>query len=341
MLEIDGSGGGGQLVRTALALSAVTGEAFRISGVRAERPSPGLRPQHLAAVQLLAAVTDADVSGAEVGSASFAFDPGPIQPGEHDVDIGTAGSITLLFDAVLPLVTVTDGPLVVRARGGTDVRWSPTMDYYRSVKIPLLRRYGLALAVDVDRRGFYPAGGGQANLRLWPSAVLPLDLPTPEEEAAARVSSVASADLADQDVAERQVAAAETALEAAGIAVQERRAASVAAVSTGSAITVRLDRGGAIAGADALGERGTPAETVGEQAVDRLASVIETGATVDEHLADQLLVFVGLTGGQYSVPAVNEHMSTNMTVLERFGCPISVRDDGAGAVVSGAGDSAT
>jgi len=341
VLEIDGSAGGGQLVRTALALSAVTGESFHITGVRAERPSPGLRPQHQAAVRLLASLTDADVSGAEVGSASFSFEPGAVEAGAHDVDIGTAGSITLLFDAVLPLATVADGPLVIQARGGTDVRWAPTLDYHRLVKLPLLRRHGLAVALDVERRGFYPAGGGEATLRLWPSTVRPLDLPTPRDPATAQVFSVASADLADRDVAPRQATAAETALDAADVAVREQRAASVDSVSTGSVIAVRLDRGQAIAGADALGEQGTPAETVAERAVDRLAPMIESGATVDEHLADQLLPFVGLTGGRYSVPTVSEHIWTNTTVLERFGTPVSVQDDGERAVVSGVGDSAT
>lgn len=334
MLEIDGSAGGGQIVRTALALSAVTGKAFSISDVRAERPNPGLRPQHLAAVRLLADVTDAQVADAGIGSTAFDFDPGLVQAGSYEADIGTAGSITLLFDTVLPLATVSDGPLAVRASGGTDVQWSPTMDYHRHVKLPLLRRHGLAVAVDVDRRGFYPEGAGAAALWLWPSELGSLDLPTNGEPETARLFSIASEDLADRDVAGRQAAAAKEALDARGIDVIERQTSSVESVSTGSAITIRLNRGQGIAGADALGERGTPAETVGERVVERIRPVIESGAAVDRHLADQLLLFLGLAGGRVSVPEVSEHVATNATVLKQFGYQVECEEEAGVAVVS-------
>lgn len=326
MLEIDGAAGGGQLVRTALSLSTVTGDPFRITDVRAERPNPGLRPQHVAAVRLLADVCDASVTGAEVGSETIEFEPGRVQAGSYEVDIGTAGSITLLFDAALPLATVLDGPLVVTARGGTDVKWSPPMDYFQSVKLPLLRRYGLAAAVDVDRRGFYPEGGGKATLRLWPSQLKPVDVPSPESSGAAHVYSIATDDLAERDVAERQARAAQAALDTLGVDIREGRSASVAATSTGSAIVVRLDRGPVTAGADALGERGTPAETVGDRAVNRIRSILDTGAAVDTHLADQLLVFIGLAGGRVTFPDAGDHVETNSAVLDRFGYPVTITE---------------
>lgn len=324
MLELDGSAGGGQLLRTAIALAAVTGQSVRLSGIRADRPTPGLRPQHLAAVDLLAAVTDADVSGARVDSTAIEFDPGAVSPGTYDVDIGTAGSVPLLFDAILPLAVIADGPLTVRARGGTDVRWAPTMDYLRHVKLPVLRRHGVGVAVDLDRRGFYPTGGGAATLRLWPADPGRFDVPAPDGPSTARVYSVATADLEDRAVAARQATAARTGLEAIGATVLECRASTVDATSTGSAVTVRLDRGASIVGADALGERGTPAETVGDRAGNRIRAVEASGAAVDAHLADQLLVFLAALGGELTLPSVTDHVRTNAVVLDRFGRPVTV-----------------
>lgn len=335
MLELDGSGGGGQLVRTALALSVLAGTPFRMEGIRGSRPNPGLRPQHLAAVELLAAAGDADVSGAMEGSGTLAFEPGDVRPGAYEVDVGTAGSVPLVFDAVLPLATAAGGRIAVRATGGTDVRWAPTMDYYRRVKLPLLRRFGLDAAVDLDRRGFYPAGGGEATLWLGSSELRPIDLDAAGPTEGARVYSVASSDLDDRDVADRQADTAVDGLSESGIDVLERTVQYADARSTGSAVLVRLDRGDAIAGFDRLGERGTPAESVGEGAVDAAWALEGSVAAVDEHMADQLLVFLALVGGRVAVPAVTDHVETNAAVLDAFGFDVSVDTTGTGPVLVG------
>jgi RNA 3'-terminal phosphate cyclase (ATP) len=146
MLDLDGSEGGGQLLRTALSLSAVETTPFRMTGVRGSRPEPGLMPQHLTAVETVAAVTDAEVTGAELGSEELTFEPGLPTGGDYEADVGTAGSVTLLFDALLPVSVAVEAPLAVRARGGTDVQWSPPLDYARLVKLPLLRRRGSTTA---------------------------------------------------------------------------------------------------------------------------------------------------------------------------------------------------
>lgn len=328
MLELDGSGGGGQLLRSALACSALTGQGFRMTGVRGGRSTPGLRPQHLAAVRAMAAICDADVDGDEQGSEAVAFRPGAIQPGEYEVDVGTAGSLTLLFDAVLPLATRIDAPLSLTATGGTDVRWSPPMDYLRRVKLPLLRRAGLGTAVDVDRRGFYPAGGGRATLRCWPSALSALDLAERGDRDGVRLYSTATTDLADADVAERQAATAADALAADGATVVERRASYVDAESPGSALVVRADYGNTAAGFDALGERGKPAEDVAREAVDAATGFHDGNAAVDEHLADQVLVLLGLGGGRVRIPAVTDHVESSLDLVGRFGLDVTVERDG-------------
>lgn len=319
MRTVDGAHGGGQLLRTALTLSALTGEPLEMAGIRGARPEPGLRPQHLAAVDLLSQICDATVTDVEIGTESLTFEPGATEPGRYEVDVGTAGSVTLLFDAVLPLATAVDGPLVVVAEGGTDVKWSPTMAYYRRVTVPLLRQHGLHVTVSVDRRGFYPAGGGRAILSIAPSTLAPLALGSRGPVESARVVSIESADLADHAVAQRQAEAVETRLAGTDVTVVERTLGTWAADSPGSAVCVRLDGAQAVAGFDALGERGTPAEDVGRSAADDALAFLAGEAAVDRHAADQLLVFLALAGGEVHIPSETDHVATARDLLETFG----------------------
>ena len=330
MLELDASTGGGQLVRSALSLSAVSGEAFRMEGVRANRPKSGLRPQHRTAVRAVAQVCDATVEGDDVGSETLTFEPETPSGGEVTVDIGTAGSVTLLFDALLPLATVLDDPLAVTARGGTDVKWSPPMAFYRRVKLPLLRRAGLAAAVDVARPGFYPAGGGEATLWLAPSTPSSLSLAERGAAAGVRVYSAASTDLADPEVAERQATTASERVEAAGHEVTERQVTYVDTLSPGSSLVVRADYENSLAGFDALGERGRPAEAVATRAVESFLDFHAGPGAVDEHLADQLLVFLGIAGGETTIPAVTDHVETNRDLLASFGYEVSLERSPSG-----------
>ncbi|WP_123537595.1 RNA 3'-terminal phosphate cyclase [Halosimplex salinum] len=333
MLEVDGSQGGGQLVRSALTLSMLSGEAVELDEVRGNRSTPGLKPQHLAAVETAADVADADVEGAEQGSERVTFEPGRIGGGRYEADIGTAGSVSLLFDTFLPLATRIDEPLSITATGGTDVKWSPPLAYYREVKLPLLRRFGLAAAVEVDRTGFYPVGGGRATLRLWPSSLSRIDLGSGLSQTGARVYSKAAAELADAEVAERQAAAATDALDGLGVETVEHRTTYVATSNPGSVVVVRLDGADSVAGFDAYGSPGTPAEEVSNRATDPLRRFLGSGAAVDVHLADQLLVFLGLAGGRVAVPGVSDHLSSSLDLLATFGQDVSVDDSGPAPVV--------
>lgn len=327
MIEIDGAAGGGQLLRTTLALSVITGEAVSISDIRGARETPGLRPQHLAAVRLLAEVSNAEVSEVDVGSTRLEFDPGHPQPGTYEATIGTAGSITLLFDTVLPIATVLDAPVTVDARGGTDVKWSPPMDFLRLVKLPLLRRHGLQAAVDVDRWGFYPEGGGAARLHLAPSTLTPIELDRGGAITGVRVYSKCSRSLADSDVADRQRRAAVERLVDRELPVVEETVAIAETRSPGSAIVLRLESGAALAGFDALGERGKPAEDVGEEAADRALEFLDGGGAVDSHLADQLLVFLALGAGSIPIPAVTDHIDTSLGLVEAFDQPVTLVEE--------------
>lgn len=333
MVELDGSQGGGGLVRTALTLAALTGEPFRIEEIRGARPNPGPRPQHLAAVRAVAQICDAEVTGNAQDSETLRFRPGALDGGSVAVDIGTAGSVTLLFDAVLPLAVGLDAPLSVTATGGTDVKWSPTAPYLQRVKLPLLRRFGLEATVEVDRTGFYPVGGGTATLRVAPSSLDPIVLSERGASVGACIFSKASTDLASRSVAERQATAAAEALAAQGVEIAERRVMSVDADSTGSALAIRLDYEETIAGFDALGERGKPAEEVGREAAEAARTFYAGSAAVDEHMADQLLVFLALAGGEASIPRVTDHVDTGRRLLSAFGTPVSAECRGDGTVL--------
>lgn len=372
MYDLDGSDAGGQFVRSALALSVLRNEPIRIENVRGDRPTPGLCHQHLAVLETMVEICDGEVSGAELGAETIAFDPdldaersercpatdaddGRLGGGHYTVDIGTAGSVTLLFDALLPLATVLDAPLSITVTGGTDVKWSPPIDYFRHVKLPLVSRYGLVAACEVDRRGFYPEGGGCATLRLAPSTLEPIDLTERGAIEGVRCYTTESASLADSDVAHRQFEGARKRLDGDGngdsiatgddrsgtdsggelpAGIGERQQTTAASDSPGSAIVIRVDHGTGIAGFDAYGERGKPAERVGDDAADAANRWLSGTAPVDRHTADQLLVFLAIAGGRLRVPAVTDHVATSRDLLDSFGFESTLATDGEAAIVS-------
>jgi RNA 3'-terminal phosphate cyclase (ATP) len=338
MLDLDGSAAGGQLVRTAVTMAVVEGRAVDVSDVRGGRPKPGLRPQHVTAVEAAAALSGAVVEGVDVGSDSFRFDPGdgPL-PADDAVEatVGTAGSLTLLFDVLLPLAAVTGAPFTVTATGGTDVAWSPPFAFLRRVKLPLLAAGGWDATVRLDRRGFYPAGGGRARLSVAPSRPTPLRLDGPADPRAVRVDAVATESLADAEVAARLARAAADGVGERAPGLDVSRHASYAPADSVGAVVVLVATGpGTRAGASALGERGVSAETVAERAVEALAAWLATDAPVDAHLADQLAVPVALAGGRVRVPRVTDHLASNVSVLQSFGRDVTVEETAEGVFLA-------
>ncbi|MFC6835783.1 RNA 3'-terminal phosphate cyclase [Halomarina ordinaria] len=335
-LVVDGSAGGGQVLRTALSLAAVTGRAVDVDDVRGSRPAPGLHPQHLACVECVAAACDATVEGAELESPAVAFDPGPIGGGDLRYDLPTAGSVSLLFDALLPLAVALDAPLTVTATGGTDVKWSPPLASLQHVKLPLLARVGLDATVTRERTGFYPAGGGKATLTVRPSTLSPLSLTERGPLERVAVHSRASASLAGAEVADRQANAAAEALSAVGFSTTIEEVAYDDTASPGSSLLLVGEYGGTRLGVDALGERGKPSEAVAADAVEAFEDLHEAGVVLDPHLADQLLVFLALAGGDLLAPAMTDHLRTNCDVLSAFGYEVTLEEhpDGTARVHS-------
>ncbi|WP_225334954.1 RNA 3'-terminal phosphate cyclase [Halomicrobium urmianum] len=337
MIEIDGSDGGGQLLRSAVAMAAVTGRSVRVEDVRGDRPDPGIKHQHRAAVAAVAACCDADVEGYELDSEVLSFDPGPVTGGDVAVEIPTAGSVTLVFDAVLPLAVALDEPLRVTATGGTDVRWSPASPFYRRVKLPLLARHGVVVRADLSRYGFYPEGGGEATLSLAPATPARLDLADRGERRGVHVVSVCTHDLAESDVARRQATAAVERLRAGSCEILSETVRRVDAPSPGSVALVRAEFEGSLAGFSALGEPGRPAEDVGETAADDALAFLDGPGAVDRHLADQLLPFLALAGGAVRIPRVTDHVESHLSLLRAFGFEIECEERAEGAVVRAPG----
>ena len=328
MLELDGGDGGGQLVRTALSLSALTGQAIRVENVRGSRPNRGLRPQHVAAVEAVGAATDATLDGVERESDAFSFAPEAVRGGTFTVDVGSAGSATLVCDAVAPLAVALDRPLTLTVRGGTDVKWSPPADFLRHVKLPLLRAVGVRADLSVHRRGFYPAGGGRLTLTLRPSSPSELRLSNRGPVERLSASAVASESLESASVAERMADAVRERLGDAGTAERpvETTARYVESDCPGAVVTLVADCGSSRAGFDAVGERGLPSEDVAGRAVEAFRSWRATGAPVDEHLGDQLLLWVALAGGELRLPRVTDHVRTNAETIRAFGYGLRVGD---------------
>ncbi len=342
MIRIDGSygEGGGQIIRTAVALSAVTGTEVTISNIRTNRPKPGLKAQHMTAIRTAADMTGARVSGLRPGSTELIFSPRDISGGHYNMDIGTAGSITLLLQCLMPVASAAQEPVSLDITGGTDVAWSPPVDYMSHVLVPVLSAMGLECSIELYRRGYYPRGGGRVTAIIHPSALRPVDLEKGtgmemrtememgmeiEKEMGkdkgkevgnepCTVAGISHSSNLPPHVARRQADAAAAALEKAGYSSSiDTRPSSFP--STGSGITLWCGH----AGGSALGKRGLPAEKVGRAAAGEIITELGSRAAVDVHLADQLIPYMGLArGGSFTVREVSGHTRTNIWVVEQF-----------------------
>lgn len=334
MKVVDGSRGGGQLVRAAASVSGLTGTPVRVVEARANRESPGLKAQHIAAITAAAEICRADTDGIELGATSFEFVPDEPRGGEYRVDVGTAGSISLVFDTVLPFAATIDERIDLTVTGGTDVAWAPTIDYYRHVKLPFLAAVGLDASTTVHRRGFYPAGGGKATLALEPSDLSSIAVTDRGGLERVDVYSTSSSSLEDAAVADRQ---ADAALEELAVPASIPVATTVSYPETrspGSVLDVVAEYEHTRAGVSALGKRGKPAETVATEAVATYTQFETAGGAVDEHLADQLIPFLAVAGGRVRAPILTNHVETHCELFQQFGFDVGI-DDSDGVLLVG------
>ncbi|MCS7039079.1 MAG: RNA 3'-terminal phosphate cyclase [Anaerolineae bacterium] len=321
MILIDGSQGegGGQILRSALALSLLTGQAVRIENIRAKRPKPGLQPQHLAAVRVAAAIARAETAGAELGSTRLDFRPGRVRPGTYSFEIGTAGAVTLVLQTVFLPLALADAASTLFIGGGTHVPWSPSFEYIAEVWLPMLQRLGLEGEVALERAGFYPRGGGRIRAHIEPTLTPPTPLVALERGAVHRVTGISAVANLPLGIAERQARQAEKRLRP-HIGDVRLRIETLNAPGPGTALFLRLESEHAVAGFVGLGARGKPAERVADEAVDELLAHLATPAAIDPHLADQLILPLALARGRsaFRTSAITNHLLTHVAVVRAF-----------------------
>lgn len=318
LIQIDGAfgEGGGQILRTSLSLSLVTGKPFRIENIRAARQKPGLLRQHLTAVLAAAEVCGAEVEGAALGSACLTFSPGKVRSGEYRFAVGTAGSGTLVFQTVLPALMLAAGPSKVTIEGGTHNNAAPPYDFIARTFLPLVERMGPKVRLSFERYGFYPAGGGRFCAEIEPvTDLMPIRIEERGEILSRRVVAIV-ANL-PRHIAQREV---ET---AAGMLTwgPESQVIETTRESTGPGNVVMVEIGSADVTAifTAFGQIGVAAEKVADTAAREAREYLVSKAVACEHLTDQLLLPMAISGaGYFTAVKLNLHARTNMEVISKF-----------------------
>ncbi|MEA1905475.1 MAG: RNA 3'-terminal phosphate cyclase [Euryarchaeota archaeon] len=322
MLTIDGSfgEGGGQILRTSVAMAAITETPIKITHIRKNRPKPGLSAQHLAAIRAMTELTGADTTGDEIRSTELTFIPGEISGGTYHKDIGTAGSISLLLQCLIPVALHAPDTVVFDITGGTDVKWSPPIDHLRHVLLPALALMGCDVNIEVMRRGYYPRGGGRVRAVIEPSGISGVDFCKKTSDA---VHGCSHSSRLPEHVVKRQRSAAIDRLHDRGydgkidadIPATPPGRGTASTASTGSGITLWCG----YVGGSALGERGKPAEVVGSDAADNIIRELDSKAAVDIYLADQLIPYMAMAkSGSFTTRELSLHAKTNIWVSEQF-----------------------
>jgi len=326
MRTVDGSQGegGGQVLRTTLALSLLTGEPVTLVHIRAGRARPGLMRQHLAAVQLASRVGDAEVEGAAPGSQRLVFRPRGVTPGDYEMSVGTAGSATLVLQTVLPALLVARGPTTLVLEGGTHNPLAPPFDFLAESFLPLVNRMGPRVEARLERWGFYPAGGGRMVVRVRPAErVAPLELldggPVRRVGARAVVAGLSA------DIARRELAVLERRLgwTSDTLHVEQRPASE----GPGNVLLATIQREQVTEVATGFGEKGRSAEAVAEEVASEVSAYLEAGVPVGAHLADQLLIPMAMAGaGAFRTLPLSLHARTQVQLLEQLtGARFTVR----------------
>lgn len=324
MIEIPGDylEGGGQILRTATALSCICNQPIHVFNIRAKRSKPGLKSQHLIGLKTLAQLFQAKTSGLELESREITFNPSLKTFLTHsiDIDIQTAGAIGLILQPLILISAFRGDGFAADIRGGTAGLGAIPVDYCSNVIFPILSRSGLKANLEIIKRGYYPKGGGKIRLTLAP--IKPqgkINLAEPGRLVRIEGISIASVDLKNRAVAERQADKAQEILNkkyAVNVNIKTEYARTF---STGTELNLYgYTQNGCILGSDARGERGKTAQVVAQEAASKLIREIDSGAAVDVHLADNLIPWLGLLGGAFKTSEISLHTSTNIWVTELF-----------------------
>lgn len=318
MLTIDGSQGegGGQIVRSSIALAMVTGTPVRIENVRAGRRKPGLMRQHLTALRAAATICGAEVQGDDIGSTAVSFAPGTLKAGEYSFAVGTAGSATLVLQTILPALLTADGPSEVTIEGGTHNPFAPPFDFLEKSFMPLVNKMGPTVEVELVRPGFYPAGGGQFITRITPSKRLnPIEL----NNRGVLKSHIAKAVIANLpgDIAKRELKKVKSKLGWADDELQIRDAKG--SRGPGNILTLEVEHEHVTEVFTGFGEVGRPAEAVANQAIQQFQRYLKSDAVAGEYLTDQLMLPLAIAGGgSFTSTGLSRHATTHLDLIGRF-----------------------
>ena len=320
MLEIDGSygEGGGQILRNAVGLSTILNKSIKITNIRANRPTPGIKAQHYVVIKSIKEMSDAKTENLEIGSTNLTFIPGKFKEGEYKFDIGTAGSITLVFQALILATLKSEKKFNVILTGGTDVKWSPSWDYFLHVFIPIVKKIGVKVDVELLRRGYYPKGGGEAKITIYPGLkVKPLKLI--EEIEFSNIEGIVNIGQLSKNISKRIKHSTIRGLIKnnlqADISIEECKT-----LSPGTGITIWTDSKDIILGSTALGERGISSEEIGKNVVNNILGEINSGSTLDVYAFDQILPYMAIAKGISScvIKQISNHAQTNMWLIKQF-----------------------
>jgi RNA 3'-terminal phosphate cyclase (ATP) len=308
MIHIDASvgEGGGQIIRTSITLSAITGKEVSIDNIRAGRPKPGLAAQHLTAVKAVRKVCRGTLEGAELGSKQLVFHPGEIIGGKYEFNIGTAGSVTLVAQTLIPILLQAKKDSVIRIIGGTHVMKSPGYDYFEKVFVPAVRHMGGILETELHKPGYFPRGGGEIELKVSPSKLQGKT----EWQRTGRIEAIIRNTNLPISIAMREKKIfLQNNIEEVYIRETENRQ-----LGTGNAVTAWSG----FRGSYSLGEKGKRAEVVAQEAYD--GTMKEMDSDVDLHLADQLLIYAALAGGktEFTTSEITNHLKTNVEIIQKF-----------------------
>lgn len=318
LVNVDGSRGegGGQILRSSLSLAVVSGRPITVERIRARRPKPGLLRQHLTAVKAAARISNARVEGAELHSRELTFTPRGVSPGHYEFAVGTAGSATLVLQTILPALMIADAPSTVVLEGGTHNPWAPPFEFLERSYLPCIERMGPSVKASLERPGFHPAGGGRFVVAIEPVAKLaPLDL----RERGAQTGARGEALIAHlpPSVGERELRALQKRLHLDASEVSLRTADE--SRGPGNAVVVSLTFDNICAVFSAIGEKGRRAEQVSADVAASVQRYLAASVPVEEHLADQLLVPMALSGsGRVRSTPLSRHSQTNIAVIEQF-----------------------
>ncbi len=316
-LQIDGSigEGGGQILRSSLALALHLQRPVHLLNIRRNRHPPGLRRQHLTCVLAAAEISQAAVSGAAIGSMELRFSPGPLHPGSYVFDIGTAGSTTLLLQTLLPPLLLAQNPSHLTLKGGTHNPFAPSFDFLQQVLLPQLQRMGATIRLDLIRPGFYPKGGGIIEVEIQPVPRLSSLELTERGEVLALEASAIVANLPGQ-IAERELSVLRQRL---GIPYHQTKSVTIHGCGIGNVLTVTIRCRAMTELFTGFGERGKPAEKVANELADEVENYLSANVPVGPYLADQLLIPMALAGrGCFLTLTPSHHTLTNIRVIENF-----------------------